>query len=40
MVKAIKRRYAKKTHKYGIQLPKTIEVAYKINKETGTDRNF
>jgi hypothetical protein len=37
IVKATKIRYAKKTHKYGIQLPKNIEEAYKIETETGTN---
>jgi len=37
MIKAIKTRYLKKTHKYGIRLPKTVAEAYQIDQETGTD---
>lgn len=37
MIKAIKTRYLKKTHKYGICLPKTVAEAYQIDQETGTD---
>ena len=37
MIKAIKTRYMKKTHKYGIRLPKTVKEAYQIDLETGTD---
>jgi hypothetical protein len=37
IVKAVKSRYEKKTHKYGIRVPRSIEEAYDIDKETGTD---
>jgi hypothetical protein len=37
MVKAMKSRYIRQTHKYGIKLPKTTAEAYEIDKETGTD---
>ena len=29
-------RYHKQTHKYGIELPKTVEEAYAIDRATGT----
>ena len=29
------KRYAKKTHKFGIEIPKNAERAYKIDKENG-----
>jgi len=37
MIKAVKSRYMKKTHKYGIHLPKTVAEAYQIDQETNTD---
>lgn len=37
IIKAMKSRYVRRTHKYGIRLPKTTEEAYEIDKETGTD---
>jgi hypothetical protein len=37
MISTIKTRFKKKNHKYGIQVPHTIEEAYLIDKETGTD---
>jgi hypothetical protein len=37
MISAIKTRFKKKNHKYGIQVPHTIKEAYLIDKETGTD---
>jgi hypothetical protein len=37
MISAIKTRFKKKNHTYGIQFPHTIEEAYLIDKETGTD---
>ena len=37
IIKAIKTRYAKKTHKYGIQVPRSIEEAYQIDRDTGTN---
>ena len=36
IVSAVKTRFKKKTHKYGIQVPMNIEEAYQIDKETGT----
>jgi hypothetical protein len=37
MVKAMKTRYMKKAHKYGIRLPKTVDEAYQIDIETQTN---
>jgi hypothetical protein len=37
MIKAVKTRYLKRTHKYGIRLPKLVPEAYQIDQETGTD---
>jgi hypothetical protein len=37
IVKAMKMRYAWKTQKFGIQLPKSIKEAYELDKQTGTD---
>jgi hypothetical protein len=37
IIKAIKTQYERKTHKYGIKLPKTIEEAYEIDRETSTN---
>jgi hypothetical protein len=37
MIKAVKTRYVKRTHKYGIRLPKTVTEAYQIDQDTGTD---
>jgi hypothetical protein len=37
ILKAVKTRYIKKSHKYGIRLPRSIEGAYLIDQETGTD---
>jgi hypothetical protein len=31
------KRYWRTTHKFGIRVPKTVEEALPINKETGTD---
>ncbi|KAL7475810.1 LOW QUALITY PROTEIN: hypothetical protein ACHAW6_001710, partial [Cyclotella cf. meneghiniana] len=36
LVKRRSARYHKRTHKFGIELPKTVEEAYKIDKATGT----
>ena len=36
LVKRQSARYHKRTHKFGIELPKTVEEAYAINKATGT----
>jgi hypothetical protein len=37
IVKAMKSRYVRKTHKYGIRLPKDIKEAYELDRESGTD---
>jgi hypothetical protein len=37
MISAAKSRYWKKTHKFGIRIPKSIEEALRIDQETGTD---
>jgi hypothetical protein len=37
MIKAVRTRYLKRTHKFGLRLPKTVEEAYEIDRETGTD---
>ena len=37
IIEKINSRYHKRTHKYGIRLPKTIDEALAIDKETGTD---
>jgi len=37
IIKAMKTRYGRKTHKYGIRLLKSTAEAYEIDKETGTD---
>ncbi len=37
ILKAVQTRYAKKTHKYRIRLPKSVEEAYEIDRENGTD---
>jgi hypothetical protein len=37
ILKAVRTRYLKRSHKFGLQLPKSIEEAYEIDKETGTD---
>jgi hypothetical protein len=37
IIKAIKTRYEKGTHKYGIHFPKIIEEAYTIDQENGND---
>ena len=36
IIKKVKSRYWKRTHKFGIQLPHTVEEALAINDETGT----
>eukprot|EP00804_Cyclotella_cryptica_P013817 CCRYP_019427-RA/>CCRYP_019427-RA protein AED:0.38 eAED:0.39 QI:0/0/0/1/0/0/3/0/267 len=36
LVKRRSARYHKRTHKYGIELPKTVEEAYAIDRATGT----
>lgn len=37
IIKAVKTRYLKRTHKYGIQLPKSVEEAYELDRLSGTD---
>jgi hypothetical protein len=37
IISNIKTRFTKKTHKYGIQVPRSIEEAYQIDRETNTD---
>jgi len=37
IIKAVKSRYIKRTHKYGIPLPKTVQEAYDLDRESGTD---
>jgi len=37
MINAVKTRFKKKMHKYGIQVPLTVEEAYQLNKDTNTD---
>jgi hypothetical protein len=37
IVKAMKTRYARKTHKYGIEMPKSTKEAYELDRMSGTD---
>ncbi len=37
IIKKVKTRYFRRTHKYGIELPKTVEEALAIDERTGTD---
>jgi hypothetical protein len=37
MINAVKTRFKKKMHKYGIQVPLTVEEAYQLDKDTNTD---
>ena len=37
IIAKVKSRYWRTTHKYGIKLPKTVEEALRIDRETGTD---
>ena len=37
IIKKVKSRYWKKTHKFGIELPKSVEEALAIDERTGTD---
>ena len=37
IIKKVKTRYFRRTHKYGIELPKTVEQALEIDQRTGTD---
>jgi hypothetical protein len=37
ILKAVRTCYLKRTHKFGLRLPKSVEEAYEIDRETGTD---
>ena len=37
IIKKVKTRYWKRTHKFGIELPKSVKEAYAIDRRTGTD---
>ena len=37
IISKVKAKYWQTTHKFGIRIPKTVEEAYQIDKETGTD---
>jgi hypothetical protein len=37
MICKVKSKYWRTTHKFGIRLPKTVEEAYRIDRETGPD---
>ncbi len=37
IIEAVKNRYWKRTHKFGVKVPKTVEQALLLDKETGTD---
>lgn len=37
IIGAVNSRYHKRTHKFGIEIPKTVKRALEIDKETGTD---
>ena len=37
IIKAMKTRYVRKTHKYGIEMPKSIKEAYELDRMSGTD---
>jgi hypothetical protein len=37
IIEKVKTKYWERSHKYGIRLPKTVEEALRIDKETGTD---
>jgi hypothetical protein len=38
IISAVNKRYWKRTHKYGIRVPKSVAEAYEIDKENGDDR--
>ena len=38
IISAVNQRYWKRTHKYGIRIPKSVREAYAIDKENGDDR--
>jgi hypothetical protein len=37
IISAVNKRYWKRTHKYGIRVPKSVAEAYEIDKENGDD---
>ena len=37
IISKVKAKYWRTTHKFGIRIPKTVEEAYQIDRETGTD---
>ena len=37
IIKKVKSRYWKRTHKFGIEMPKSVKEAYAIDRRTGTD---
>ena len=37
IIKEVKSRYWKRTHKYGVELPESVKEALEIDKRTGTD---
>ena len=37
MISKAKSKYWKNTHKFGIEIPKSVSEAYKIDRETGTN---
>jgi len=37
IIKAMKTRYARKTHKYGMEMPKSTKEAYELDRISGTD---
>lgn len=37
IIRKVKSKYWRTTHKFGIQIPKTVEEAYEIDRITGTD---
>jgi hypothetical protein len=37
IIRKVKSRYWMRTHKYGILVPKSVEEALRVNKESGTD---
>ena len=37
MISKVKSKYWRTTHKFGIRIPKTVDEAYRIDRETGTD---
>jgi hypothetical protein len=38
IISAVNKRYAKRTHKYGIRVPKSVEEAFAIDKDNGDNR--